>query len=88
MHKLLKEYFKRRMSRSRYTLLINQLINSFIDLKNFRVYLEHAHPAFLTTLVVLVIKLMSFSSTSRISSKSMRVFIPVLEFQVIFTIKS
>ena len=42
------------MSSSRYTLLID----SSIDLKkfrdNFRVYLERAHPVFLTTLVVLV----------------------------------
>ena len=47
------------MSRSRYTQLINSFINSLIHwLKkitdNFRVYLECVHPAFLTTLVVLV----------------------------------
>ena len=44
------------MSRSRYTLLINSLIDSLIKKigDNFRVYLERAHPAFLTTLVVLV----------------------------------
>ena len=50
-------YFERRMSRSRYTLLNNSLIDSLILKKirvNFRVYLEHAHPAFLTTLIVLV----------------------------------
>ena len=43
--------FYRRMSRSRYTLFINSLIKK---INNFRVYLERAHPAFLTTLVVLV----------------------------------
>ena len=38
--------------------LIHSLIHWFIDSlikKNFRVYLEHAHPAFLTTIVVLVL---------------------------------
>ena len=58
MHK--KYDFLRRMSRSRYTLLmlINSLIHSLIKKirDNFRVYLERAHPAFLTTLVVLVVK--------------------------------
>ena len=62
------------MRRSRYTLLINSLINSFIDslinLKkfrdNFRVYLERAHPAFLTTLVVLVY---SFSHVTKNGQK-------------------
>ena len=45
------------MSRSRYTLLIHSLIDSLIDFKkdNFRVYLECAHLAFLTTIVVLVL---------------------------------
>ena len=42
------------MSRSRYTLFINSFIDSLIK-KKFRVYLERAHPAFLTTLVVLVL---------------------------------
>ena len=52
------------MSRSRYTLLINWFINWLIHWfinslkKNFRVYLEGAHPAFLTTLVVLVFYLL------------------------------
>ena len=40
------------MSFSRYTLLIDSLIKKIRD--NFRVYLERAHPAFLTTLVVIV----------------------------------
>ena len=47
------------MSRSRYTLLIHSLIDSLIDFKkfrdNYRVYLERAHPTFLSTLVVLVL---------------------------------
>ena len=40
------------MSRSRDTLLIDWLIDWLK--KDLRVYLERAHPAFLTTLVVLV----------------------------------
>ena len=42
------------MSRSRYSLLINSFIDSLKKRDNFRVYLERAHQAFLTTLVVLV----------------------------------
>ena len=41
------------MSRSKYTLLIDSLIKKKIR-DNFRVYLERAHPAFLTTFIVLV----------------------------------
>ena len=42
------------MSRSRYTLLIDSLIDFKKIRDHFRVYLERVHPAFLTTLVVLV----------------------------------
>ena len=56
------------MSRSRYALLINSLIHSLIkkNRDNFRVYLERAHPAFLTTLVVLVLPVMMTVSGSEI----------------------
>ena len=44
------------MSRSRYTLLIKSLINSLKKIRdNVRVYLERAHPAFLTTYIVVLV---------------------------------
>jgi len=52
-------FFQQRMSRSRYT--VNSLIKKkFRD--NFRVYLERAHPAFLTTLVVVVFNNCNFKT--------------------------
>ena len=58
------------MSHSRYTLLINSwLINSslihWLKIRhNFREYLDRAHPAFLTTLVILVLILLIICSTT------------------------
>ena len=75
------------MSRSRYTLLIDSLIHWLILKKirdNFRLYLERAHPAFLTTLVVFVfVKVLTITCQRTRFSRAMNLMLGMFPMHLV-----